>query len=77
MLHGGSGVTEEQFRTAIAGGIGKINVATDLYVTTGRRLVEAAQAEGASYFQLGKAAIDSFVERCGYYLDLFGASGHA
>ena len=77
VLHGGSGVTEEQFRTAIAGGISKINVATDLYVTTGRRLVEAAQAEGASYFALGKAAIDSFVERCGYYLDLFGASGHA
>ena len=77
VLHGGSGVTEEQFRTAIASGISKINVATDLYATTGRRLVEAAQAEGASYFSLGKVAIDSFQERCGYYLDLFGASGHA
>ena len=77
VLHGGSGVTEEQFRTAIAHGISKINVATDLFVTTGRRLVEAAQKEGASYFGLGKAAIDSFQERCGYYLDLFGASGHA
>jgi len=76
-LHGGSGVTEDQFRTAIANGIGKINVATDLFVTTGRRLCEAARAEGASYFALSQAAIESFQERCGYYLDLFGASGRA
>jgi fructose-bisphosphate aldolase class II len=74
-LHGGSGVTEEQFRTAIANGICKINVATDLFVTTGRRLCEAARAEGTSYFALSQAAIASFEERCGYYLDLFGASG--
>lgn len=75
VLHGGSGVTEEQFRAAIARGISKINVATDLYATAGRRLVEAAQAEGASYFSLTQAALKSFQERCGYYLDLFGASG--
>ena len=74
-LHGGSGVTEEQFRATIAGGISKINVATDLFVTTGRRLCEAAQTQGASYFALSRTAIESFQERCGYYLDLFGASG--
>jgi ketose-bisphosphate aldolase len=77
VLHGGSGVTEGQFREAIRRGISKINVATDLYVTAGRRLVEAAQAEGASYHSLTGAAIRSFEERCGYYLDLFGASGNA
>jgi ketose-bisphosphate aldolase len=77
VLHGGSGVTEEQFRTAIANGISKINVATDLFVTTGRRLCEAALADGASYFSLTQAAVASFEERCGYYLDLFGASGTA
>jgi ketose-bisphosphate aldolase len=77
VLHGGSGVTEDQFREAIARGISKINVATDLYVTAGKRLVEAAQADDASYFGLSQAAIQSFQERCGYYLDLFGASGKA
>jgi ketose-bisphosphate aldolase len=77
VLHGGSGVTEEQFREAIRRGISKINVATDLYVTAGRRLVAAAGAEGASYHSLTGAAIEAFKERCGYYLDLFGASGTA
>jgi len=77
VLHGGSGVTEAQFREAIRRGISKINVATELYVTTGRRLVEAAQVEGASYHSLTGAAVQSFEDRCGYYLDLFGASGNA
>lgn len=78
VLHGGSGLSEEQFRAAIKTGISKVNVATDLYRTTGRRLVEAAQRDdGINYQGLMKAAMDSFQERCGYYLDLFGATGKA
>ncbi|HNT75035.1 MAG TPA: class II fructose-bisphosphate aldolase [Anaerolineae bacterium] len=76
VLHGGSGLSEAQFRAAIAGGIAKVNVATDLFVTTARRMVEAARAtEAVSYFALSKVATDSFEERCGYYLNLFGAAG--
>lgn len=75
VLHGGSGLSEQQFRAAIAAGIAKINVATDLYVTTGRRLVEAARTEEATYHSLSKTAVDSLQERVGYYVDLFGASG--
>jgi len=77
VLHGGSGLSEVQFRSAIAAGISKVNVATDLFVTTTKRLVEAADAEDVSYFSLGEASIASFCERCSYYLDLFGASGRA
>jgi fructose-bisphosphate aldolase class II len=77
VLHGGSGLSDAQFRSAIAAGISKINVATDLFVTTTRRLVEAAGAEGVNYFTLGETSVASFRKRCGYYLDLFGASGKA
>jgi fructose-bisphosphate aldolase class II len=77
VLHGGSGLSDAQFRSAIAAGISKINVATDLFVTTTRHLVEAAGAEGVNYFALGETSVTSFRERCGYYLDLFGASGKA
>lgn len=77
VLHGGSGCTEEQFRAAIKAGIAKINVATDLYLTTGKRKVKAARAEELSYFEMRSVAIDSFQERCGYYLDLFGTTGKA
>lgn len=75
VLHGGTGLSEEQFRAAIAGGISKINVATDLFVTAARRLAEAARAEDVSYHNLSRAATASFQERCGYYIDLFGAAG--
>ena len=77
VLHGGSGLSDAQFRSAIAAGISKINVATDLFVTTTRRLVEAAGAEDVSYFALGDTSVTSFKQRCGYYFDLFGASGKA
>lgn len=77
VMHGGSGCSQDQFRAVIAAGIAKINVATDLFLTTGRRLIEAVKMPDASYFSLGKTAIESFRERCEYYLDLFGTSGKA
>jgi len=74
-LHGGTGCSEELFHAVIADGISKINVATDLFVTTGQRLADAVQAEKVSYFDLIRTAIDSFKERCGYYIALFGTAG--
>ena len=77
VLHGGTGIAPEQFRAAIAAGIAKINIATDLYVTTTRCVAGAVKDEKVSYFELGKMMTESFRQRCGYYLDLFGASGKA
>ncbi len=77
VMHGGTGLTPEQFRSAIAGGISKINVATDLFVTAGKRMAEAARDERASYFSLNKTAVEAFQERCEYYLELFGTAGKA
>ena len=75
VLHGGTGLSEEQFSAAIARGIAKINVATDLFLTTASRLREAAVIDGISYFDLSRIAIESFQMRCSYFLDVFGASG--
>ena len=77
VLHGGSGCTNDQFRQVVSDGIQKINVATELYATTGKRLVKAAGKDDASYFGLMQAAIVSFQDRCGFYMDLFSTSGKA
>ena len=77
VLHGGSGCSDEQFKEVISKGISKVNVATDLVVTTGKRMIEAAHQENAMYFNLVRTAIESFTERCGHYYDVFGASGKA
>ena len=75
VLHGGSGLSEDQYRSVIAAGISKINVATELYATAGARLSSFAAEGGTSYHEFGKTAEASFTQRCGSYFDIFGASG--
>lgn len=80
VLHGGSGISEEQFRLSIATGIAKINIATDLYMTTAKRLYEQVRSDDwkldrGSYNVFSATAVESFRERCAYYLELFGSAG--
>jgi fructose-bisphosphate aldolase class II len=79
-LHGGTGLSEAQFRGAIDLGIAKVNIGTDLYVATVRGVKEKAPGwnpNPQSYFDLNATVLKAFQERCAYYLDLFGASGKA
>jgi fructose-bisphosphate aldolase class II len=75
VLHGGSGLSEDQYKSSILAGISKINIATELYATAGARLVSFAAEGGSSYHEFGKTAEESFANRCGSYFDVFGASG--
>lgn len=77
VLHGGTGLSEAQFRAAIAGGIAKVNISTDLYVTTTRRLADALASKPVIYADVISLSCESFRERCAYYFDLFGATGRA
>ncbi len=77
VLHGGTGLSEEQFRSAAAMGISKINIFTDLAMAATTGMVAAAKGERPSFFSIGDAARTAFRERCGYFLDLFGATGKA
>ena len=75
VLHGGSGLTEAQLRSAIAAGICKINVATDLRLRAARSIRQATNSEGSSYASVLAAARDAFRMGSTYYLDLFGTAG--
>jgi len=77
VLHGGTGLSESQFRQAIAGGISKINVATDLVLAMAERMRKVAADPKAPFFKLTGAIHEAMAERCTYYFDLFGASGKA
>lgn len=77
VMHGGSGLSKEQFQSAIRAGIAKINIATDLFMTATERIVQASAAPKTDFFKLTKAATDAFQERCMYYLDIFGTAGKA
>lgn len=77
VLHGGSGISDDQFRQAVTGGISKINIFTDLGLAAREQMISAAQAEDASYFSIGAASRKAFLVRCKHFLDVFGASGKA
>ncbi len=84
VLHGGTGLGGEPLRAAIAGGIAKINVSTDLFLSAGRRVaaaewadVEAPWTDEPTFFRISATVAEAFRERCLCYIDLFGAAGRA
>lgn len=77
VMHGGSGLTDDQFRSAIQAGINKINVATELFMTSAQRITAEARARDLSYFDIARLAADTFCQRCTHYIDLFGEAGKA
>ena len=74
VLHGGSGLSDEQFGAAAATAIGKINIFTDLATEACGRMVEMARGEEASYFALTRQIQEAFRDRCEHHLDVFGAN---
>jgi len=77
VLHGGSGLSEQQFRAAIEIGISKVNIFTNLAQAATARMLEAAQGENPSYFAMIRSISEAFKESCLYHLELFGTSGKA
>lgn len=75
VMHGGSGLSAAQFRSAIENGVAKVNVATELFMTSAQRITAAAREKGLTYFDIARITAATFQERCSYYIDLFGESG--
>ena len=77
VLHGGSGLSDEQFKSAIAGGIAKVNIFTNLGLAATAGMIAAAGGEKPSYFGITGAARDAVQKEASHFLDVFGASGNA
>jgi fructose-bisphosphate aldolase class II len=77
VLHGGSGLSEEQFKTAVRVGISKVNIATDLLMRAADRVKKTIHSGKESYFDMITALKEGVREGCEYYLDVFGASQKA
>jgi len=76
-LHGSSGSGDENIRLAVAAGINKINVATDLLEACKNGVNTALQTGGADYIgvmQSGEAACSKLLE---HWLELSGSCGQA
>jgi fructose-bisphosphate aldolase, class II len=76
-LHGGTGLSDDQFRAAIAEGITKVNIFTDLAHTAGLKIQELAKAGKNGYFDALAGIREGFREKCSRYCDVFGSTGKA
>ncbi len=74
VLHGGSGLSDDDFRNTIAAGIAKINIFTDLCLA-GRAAVAQALAEGKDYLKMRAARVEGIRNCVLNKIDLFGSAG--
>lgn len=76
VLHGGSGLSDDDFRTAIRCGIAKINIFTDL-CEAGMRAADEAVKNGKSYLEMRTARVEALKQAVRRKISLFGSEGRA
>lgn len=70
VLHGGSGLTEEDFRTAINNGILKVNIFTDICIA-GKQAFEVGVEKDLHYLQTQQVKLSMMKEQTKKKLLLF------
>lgn len=74
VLHGGSGLSDDDFKNAIAGGIAKVNIFTDLCLA-GEAGMRQALNEGRDYLTVRNEKVRAIKETVIKKLELFGSTG--
>jgi fructose-bisphosphate aldolase class II len=78
VIHGGTGLSDAQFRRLIENGVTKINYYTALADAAGRRIRANVQAEdGGGYTTLVRGVIDAVRDEAAHCIDLWGSAGRA
>ncbi len=76
VLHGGSGLSDEDFRNTVRDGIAKVNIFTDLCVA-GERSMQESLAAGKSYLDVRAAKVEAMKKAVMNKMQLFGCAGKA
>lgn len=76
VLHGGSGLTDDDFRQAIACGISKVNIFTDLCLA-GVAGTVSGNADGIGYLETRNRKVAFIKEEVKKKILLFGSAGKA
>jgi len=78
VLHGSSGLSDEDFKKAISCGITKINYFTGLVTEAGTKAKEITTGENDfTYMALNKTVMEAVKEKIKKKMDLFGSTGKA
>ena len=73
VLHGGSGLSDEDFKNTIANGIAKVNIFTDLCVAG----LDAVRNAAGSYLDVRNKKVEAIKEAVKKKIILFGSNGKA
>lgn len=76
VLHGGSGLSDDDFRNTIKEGIAKVNIFTDICVA-GENAMKKAIAENKSYVDIRSAKVEAIKEAVKKKIMLFGSDNKA
>lgn len=72
VLHGGSGITDADFRKAISLGICKVNIATASFNCLTKKAEAYLTSEGAhNYFTLNEAMVEGVYENVKKHIEVF------
>lgn len=77
VLHGGSGLSDEDFRRAIACGISKVNIFTDLNVAGFNAMKKATQEGKSCVTDTIPYQVDAIAEAVKIKMDVFGCENRA
>ena len=75
VMHGGTGLSDEQFHAAIAVGISKINFATSIMNTAADNMRLAAAKPEATMFDISDGIRSAYAQWCGDLYEVFGTVG--
>ena len=76
VLHGGSGLSDDDFRNCIREGIAKVNIFTDLCVA-GENAVKEATEKRMGYLEMRNYKVDAIKQAVMQKMTLFGSVGKA
>lgn len=76
VLHGGSGLSDDDFRSSIANGISKVNIFTDLCLA-GNRAMREGLAEDLTYLDIRNRKVDLIREEVKKKMLVFGCQNKA
>lgn len=73
VLHGGSGISDKDFKKCIKGGIRKINVATDNYNLVEQYVRNYCKTDDGDYFAMSNAMVMGAYESVSKHIKVFGS----
>lgn len=78
VLHGGTGLTKEDFENCVTNGIKKINIATASYDSVAKKVREVVKENpAANFFDLSNAAVEATCENIEKHMLIFGLQDKA